>query len=614
MKRIEQLIFEQAERTPDALAAECNGESLTYRQLKMQAQLISRGLRNLGLKRGGAVVVFQDRSLEVLPLILGIWNAGGVFVPINPNTPVTLLQWMIQSASPAIIVTEGKLKERTVSALEEINEKHRPLILEETDHREETVFELPVSVDHGSEDQDPADNDDCYIIFTSGSEGRPKGVRGTHRSLLHYLQWHVQEFSVTSTDRFSQIAPLSFDFSLKEFLVPLISGACVCVAGTNTVMNPRKFVQWAAGARLTLMCCVPTLMRSILELPDEDFSGRPFQNVRALLISGEMLRWEDVKNWRGRFGSATTLYNLYGPTESTVIKLCYRIPEALTNGSVSVPVGRPIADAQVLVLDEDQRYCDSGVIGEVVIVSDWLARGYLDCDATDRSFYHVDHDGQSKRAYRTGDLGRWLSSGDLELMGRKDRQVKVRGHRVELDELESVVAEHPDLRDVAVVTFQPEHANDHDGKAVIGCYFTCNGSDISEKQVREFARDRLLPQVLSLTRFVRLERLPLTANGKVNRRELAALFEASETESPEPVPSAGSTTVRHRITTMWEELLTVERVDENMNFFELGGDSMLAIRLLRKLREELHPEINLGDVYEFPTVSQLTARIARLIA
>lgn len=609
MNRIEQLIFDQADRNPEAIAVESNGERLTYGQLKSQALLISQGLRKLGLERGGAVIVFQDRSLEMFPLILGIWNAGGVVVPVNPNTPVKLLQWMIQSSSPSIIVTEGALKDRTVNAVASINSKHAPLILEDAAHSNGSFSKLPAASFEYEHDEN--DDDVCYIIFTSGSEGRPKGVRGSHRSLLHYLRWHAKEFSVTETDRFSQIAPLSFDFSLKEFLVPLICGGSVCIADANTVTNPRKFVEWAAAARITVMCCVPTLMRSILELPDHDFSARAFHHLRAALISGEMLRWEDVKTWRRRFGSSISLYNLYGPTESTVIKLFYPIPETRCPDSINVPVGRPISDTQVLVVDENGRLCENGDIGEVVIVSDWLARGYINGASADPAFYQVDQNGKSKRAYRTGDLGRWLSSGDLELTGRKDRQLKLCGFRVELDELESVIAEQPGLRDVAVVT--SPSASSANG-ALICCYFTCNGSDITEKQVREFARERLLPQVLSLTRFSRLEQLPLTANGKVNRLELATLFEATETRSADPVQSAGSTTVSQQILAMWEELLTVDHLDHEANFFELGGDSMLAIRLLRRLREELHPEINLGDVYDFPTVSQLSARVSQLIA
>jgi len=603
MTRIEQLIFEQAERNPDAIAVECDGERLTYGQLKSDALLIGRGLQNLGLQPGGKVVIFQERSLETFPLILGIWNAGGVVVPVNPNTPVKLLQWMIQSSSPSIIVTEGALKDRTVAAVDVINSK--PVILEDAPSGNGTPSKMK-----RSPVLDQEDDDACYIIFTSGSQGRPKGVRGSHRSLLHYLKWHAKEFSVTETDRFSQIAPLSFDFSLKEFLVPLICGACVCIAGPNTVIDPRKFVEWAAKSRLTVMCCVPTLLRSILELRDDDLRQRAFQNMRSVLISGEMLRWEDVKTWRNRLGSSMSLFDLYGPTESTVIKLFYPIPEARCPGSVNVPVGRPIDGTEVLVLDEADRQCETGEIGEVVIVSEWLARGYVNSDATDRSFCLI----EGKRAYRTGDLGRWLTSGDLELMGRKDRQVKIRGYRVELDELESVISEHPSLRDVAVVTCASWNSVDDDGRALIGCYFTCNGSEITEQQVRQFACDRMLPKILSLTRFSRMDQLPLTANGKVNRRQLEALFEASETRVIEPVQSSQSTTVRQQIHAMWLELLTIEDVDVEANFFEVGGDSMLAIRLLRRLREELHPEINLGDVYEFPTVSQLSAHVSQLIA
>ena len=221
MKKIEQLIFDQADRNPEAMAVECNGESLTYGQLKFQALLIGRGLQNLGLEPGGAVVVFQERSLEMLPLFLGIWNAGGVVVPVNPNTPVKLLQWMIQSSSPSIVVTETALKDRTVTAVGSINSKHTPLILEDASHSDGTFSNIrAASPERAGLDHGPADDDAYYIIFTSGSQGRPKGVRGSHRSLLHYLRWHAKEFSVTETDRFSQIAPLSFDFSLKEFLVP----------------------------------------------------------------------------------------------------------------------------------------------------------------------------------------------------------------------------------------------------------------------------------------------------------------------------------------------------------------------------------------------------------
>jgi amino acid adenylation domain-containing protein len=605
MQRIEKLIFAQADRTPDAVAVEHNGASLSYRQLKSQALEISAELRRSGLQPGQTVAILQHRSLATLPLMLAIWEAGGIVVPINPTTPAKMLETMIHDASPRIILTDSELKPGVADVVHNVNLTSPPGIVA-GDPRSNGHLTLT----HEGLFNPAIDDDVCYVIYTSGSEGRPKGVVGSHKSLIHYLRWQAKEFSVNEADRFSQSAPLSFDFSLKEFLVPLVSGARVCIADRSTVINARKFVEWAHESRISVMCCVPTLLRSILQLPRSASDRGSFEFLRALLISGDMLRWEDIAGWRERFGNDVALFNLYGPTESTVIKLFYPIPETRSPETSNVPVGRPIRDTDVLIFDELDEACEPGEIGEVVILSDWLARGYLNADATaDGPFCEVEYQGQQRRAYRTGDLGRWLSDGNLELMGRKDRQVKIRGYRIELNEIERVLAEYTEIADLAVVAPQ---GPDADGLAVIGCFFTGEKPDLTEKDVKAFARERLLPQVLSLTRFRRLETLPLMANGKVDRRKLELLIEPDET--PVAKPSFAALTVRERICAMWEELLAVEGINLEANFFEMGGDSMTAIRLLRRLREELHPEVNLDDVYEFPSISQLSNRVEKLLA
>jgi amino acid adenylation domain-containing protein len=605
MQRIEKLIFAQADRTPDAVAVEHNGASLSYRQLKSQALEISAELRRSGLQPGQTVAILQHRSLATLPLMLAIWEAGGIVVPINPTTPAKMLETMIHDASPRIILTDSELKPGVADVVHNVNLTSPPGIVA-GDPRSNGHLTLT----HEGLFNPAIDDDVCYVIYTSGSEGRPKGVVGSHKSLIHYLRWQAKEFSVNEADRFSQSAPLSFDFSLKEFLVPLVSGARVCIADRSTVINARKFVEWAHESRISVMCCVPTLLRSILQLPRSASDRGSFESLRALLISGDMLRWEDIAGWRERFGNDVALFNLYGPTESTVIKLFYPIPETRSPETSNVPVGRPIRDTDVLIFDELDEACEPGEIGEVVILSDWLARGYLNADATaDGPFCEVEYQGQQRRAYRTGDLGRWLSDGNLELMGRKDRQVKIRGYRIELNEIERVLAEYTEIADLAVVAPQ---GPDADGLAVIGCFFTGEKPDLTEKDVKAFARERLLPQVLSLTRFRRLETLPLMANGKVDRRKLELLIEPDET--PVAKPSFAALTVRERICAMWEELLAVEGINLEANFFEMGGDSMTAIRLLRRLREELHPEVNLDDVYEFPSISQLSNRVEKLLA
>jgi amino acid adenylation domain-containing protein len=581
MQRLEKLIFEQADKTPEAVAVEYNGARLSYRELKEQALEYSQQLRALGLTPKQSVAILQERSLKTLPLMLGIWEAGGVVVPLNPNTPVKMLAGMLEDASPRIIVTD------------------------------EGVTSHDPNSSNGAGKWAVNQEDDCYIIYTSGSEGRPKGVVGTHRSLIQYLNWQVKEFAATKTDVFSQTAPLSFDFSLKELLVPLLCGARVCMADRSTVIDARKFVNWANDSKISIMCCVPTLLRSILQLPDLTAGGSLFPSLRTLLISGDMLRWDDVSGCRERFGKDVALFNLYGPTESTIIKLFYPIPETRAAGSTNVPVGRPIEDADVLVVDENDRVCEAGETGQIVILSPWLARGYLHGERmATQPFCTFEHNGEQRRAYRSGDVGRWLIDGNLELMGRKDRQVKIRGYRIELNEIESILAEHPAIMDVGVVT---SNGLDQDGLAGICCYFTSDDPELTAKELRSFAKERLLPPVLSLTRFCRLDKLPLSSNGKVDRQQLAAIAETIEDETAEST-DGDSQTVQQRISGMWEQVLAIESINPEANFFELGGDSMTAIRLLRRLREEIHPEVKLDDVYEFPSISQLSNRVEQLLA
>jgi amino acid adenylation domain-containing protein len=605
MQRIEKLIFAQADRTPDAVAVEHNGARLTYGDLKTQALEISSELKRSGLRPKQTVAIFQHRSLATLPLMLAIWEAGGIVVPINPTTPVKMLETMIHDASPRIVLTDSDLKPGVADVVHDVNLTSPPGIVA-GDPRSNGHLTLT----HEGLLNPAIDDDVCYVIYTSGSEGRPKGVVGSHVSLIHYLLWQAKAFAVNETDRFSQSAPLSFDFSWKEFLVPLVCGARVCIADRSTVMNARKFAEWAHESRITVMCCVPTLLRSILQLPNSQTDRDYFQSLRALLISGDMLRWEDVAGWRERMGNDVAMFNLYGPTESTVIKLFYPIPETRSGESSNVPVGRPIDDTDILIVDELDEACEQGEIGEVVILSQWLARGYLNADvAATGPFCEFEYDGQQRRAYRTGDLGRWLSDGNLELMGRKDRQVKIRGYRIELNEIERILSEHSGITDVAVVAAK---GADAEGHAVIGCFFTGAGSGVTEKVVKTFAKERLLPQVFSLTRFRRVETLPLMPNGKIDRLKLESLI--GPDEEPARPASAGALTVRERICAMWEELLAMEGINLEANFFELGGDSMTAIRLLRRLREELHPEVKLDDVYEFPSISQLSNRVEKLLA
>lgn len=565
--------------------------------------------------RGDGVGFYRDRSPETIALILGVWHAGGVVVPISPDAPVRMLTEVVVDSAIRVIATVEPLKDRVSQAVKDAGLERPPIMV--TEGLQPVGDNTNTFRDIGGLDADESTDTDwqegsCYIIYTSGSQGRPKGVIGAHAGLEHYVKWQAKEFAIIECDRFSQVAPLSFDFSLKEIFVPLICGACVCIADRGTVIDPAKFIEWVGDNRITVTCWVPTLLRSILHASRADDHG--LESLRYVLISGDVLRWDDVIAWRNRFGNGTSLFNLYGPTESTIIKLFYRIPQARCGESAWVPIGRPIEGAKLLILDEDDRPCSSGETGEIVILSEWVARGYVNGGGDgDKAFGRCFHEGIWTRVYRTGDLGRMLSDSNVEFVGRRDRQVKVRGYRVELDEIERMVGEHPEVRDIAVVMSGKPDIEEKDGPAEIVCYFTAGSLTLTEKELRAYAKDRLLPQVLSMVRVSLLDRLPLSVNGKVDRLALESRQLHREKDLNE-TPLAAVSAVQERILAVWEELLGIERIDAEANFFELGGNSILAIRLLRRLREEVHPEVRLEDVFGYPSISGLSARVRELVS
>jgi amino acid adenylation domain-containing protein len=614
--RIEELIFEQVVLRPDSIAAEHNGDCLSYFELKGRSARVARSLEELGIRPGDAVGVYADRSVGVLALMLGIWSAGGVIVPINPDTPVKVIEWIIVDSSLRAIVTVNSCAEDLDRAWQNAGLYCSVLVLIDG------LSPVIASTRELAAIPDPAAAarlegwDKCYVIYTSGSQGRRKGVAGTHASLAHYLSWHTREFSVDSTDRCSQVAPLSFDFCLKEIFVPLIRGGCVCIADRSIVIDTFRFISWIEERRITLLCCVPALFRSLTQVCQDQRRKSLCQSMRSILISGDLLRWHDVLEWRRQFGDSAPLVNLYGPTESTVIKLFYRIPDSRPNGAIHVAVGKPIDDARVLIVDDGGFTCATGKVGEIVILCEWLALGYVNGTPTDNEcFTRLVYEGAEIRAYRTGDLGRFLPDGNIEFVGRSDRQVKVYGHRIELDEIENVIAQCQGVRDVGVIVM-PEACGLNDDQTgeprAIACFFTTDPAGPSLSEVTTHARERLLPQIISATRFTRLSELPLSESGKVDRRKLALISAPDKPDTPTPVQLADSVVLRDHLYIIWKDLLHLDQVDLQANFFEIGGDSIRAIGLLRRLREELCPQVQLIDLFEYATISQLCSRIEQL--
>lgn len=615
--RVEELIFQQAARVPHNVAVVCGGEQMTYAGLEKRARQISQALRDMGLQEGQTVGVYAEKSVNTPALMLGIWHAGGVLLPIDASAPHEVLKQIIADSSLRAALVASHLSPKLKEAATSAGISELPVILLDDEQKGDSAIESHVKTLEGVFDSGTLaspltayQDDTCYIFYTSGSQARPKGVEGLHSSLLQYLQWQAKEFEIQPDDSFSQVAPLSFDFSLKELLVPLIRGARVCLADRATVIDPEQFLEWVEQNGITVMCCVPALFRAVTQHRGfkSKRAGGFLEKMRMILISGDILRWEDVRRWRERYGDAVSLINLYGPTESTVIKLFYRIPDEPLVETQSVPVGQPIEAAQVLIKDENDQNCAAGEIGEVVILSDWIAKGYRTAESNGRNpFTKIFHDGAWIRAYRTGDLGRRLDDGNIEFIGRRDRQVKVRGHRIELDTLEATLSEIPTVNDVAVVVSETSP-----DALTISCFFTAKDKETDESAVRRYAAQRLLPYMIP-GRFIRVDEMPLSTNGKLDRQALAELARRADFGKPSEPPVKG-TALEGKILSVWREVLGIERISFNENFFDLGGNSITAIKLLNRLRTELNPELTLKDVFISPTIAEFAERVESLHA
>ncbi|HEX8852042.1 MAG TPA: amino acid adenylation domain-containing protein, partial [Pyrinomonadaceae bacterium] len=585
---LHELFEAQVERTPNAVALVFADERISYRELNRRANALAERLRASGVRAETRVGVCAERSSEMVVGLLGVLKADGAYVPLEPTYPAERLSYMLADAQVSVLLTQERL-------LEALPPQHGAAIIcldrdwKEFDSRD--AENLPgVASAHNT----------AYVIYTSGSTGRPKGVVNTHGGICNRLLWMQDEYELTCHDRVLQKTPFSFDVSVWEFFWPLITGARLVLAQPGGHQDSAYLVRLIAREAVTTLHFVPSMLSAFLAEPGLE----ECRSLRRVICSGEALTKELQERFFARL--AAELHNLYGPTEAAIdvsYWACQRDDKRL-----AVPIGRPIANTQLYVLDGELQLVPVGVAGELYIAGVGLARGYLNRPELTAEKFIANPFGAEAgaRMYQTGDAARFLEGGEIEFLGRLDDQVKLRGFRIELGEIESVLAEHASLKECVVIVRE-----DASGERRLVAYFVPAGETLpTPGALRSFLKEKL-PDYMIPSAFVALHALPLTPNGKLDRRALPAP-EQSKTAGDGRDEGVRRSPLEEVVAGIWAQVLGLERVGLQDNFFESGGHSLLALQVISRLRSTLKIEVPVRELFDAPTVAGFAASIARL--
>jgi amino acid adenylation domain-containing protein len=578
-KCLHQLFEEQVQRTPDSVAVVFEGQQLTYAQLNARANQLAHHLQTLGVGPEVPVAICMQRCPEMVVGLLGILKAGGAYVPLDPAYPKARLSFMMEDAHAAVLLTRGHMVESVPE-----HGIHAVCL--------DSGWEAIAAKSEKNPVTGATAKNLAYILYTSGSTGQPKGVMVEHRGLCNTINWIIRTLELSTEDRCLLKTPITFDAAGREFFPTLLTGGRLVIAEADGHRDSRYLAETIRSARISIFHCVPSLLQFLVEQPAFDDSLA----LRAVMCGGEALPTQVVTRFQRR--SKAKLYNVYGPTE-TIIDSTYWLCEG-ANGRSSSPIGRPIPNARIYILDNALRPLPIGVAGHMHIGGVGLARGYLNRpDLTAEKFIPDPFSAEpGARMYKTGDLARYLPDGNIEFLGRGDLQVKIRGFRIELGEIEAALGQHPAVRKTVVLARQ-----DAPGEKRLVAYVV---AESTADELRRFLKDKL-PDHMVPAVFVLLDALPLLPNGKIDRRALPA----PDRTRPELDKAfvAPRTPTEELLAEIWAQVLDIERVGIHDNFFDLGGHSLLATQTVSRVRDAFHVDIPLRRLFEVPTVAGLAESI-----
>ncbi|MFF2922142.1 amino acid adenylation domain-containing protein [Streptomyces celluloflavus] len=588
---VHELFAERAARTPDAVAVGDATRQLTFAQLETRANQLAHHLAGLGVAPGTLVGVCADRGVDAVVALLGVLRAGGAFVPLDPAYPAERLRVMLDDAAVPVVVTEERLLDRTAGhdATTVCLDRDLPLLAELPAHPPYTTV---------------APDDLAYVVYTSGTTGRPKGVMVEHRHVHHMVHAWDRRYGLTALQpRALSVSSISVDLFFSDFLLSALFGGTMVICPQDAVADQVALTDLLLTSRAQLMVTVPTLARAVVA--ELAWRGVTPDALRVLMVGSEGWSADAAAEILAGLAPGTVLVNAYGSTETTVDSTVFQLGRDPLGDAAFVPVGRPLANTRIYVLDERMRPVPTGVVGECYIGGDGVSRGYLGRPELTAERFLDDPFAPEPgaRIYRTGDLVRWRADGNLECLGRVDDQVKIRGFRVELGEVEAALARHPAVGSAAAAV-----RKDDGGPArLVGYVVPAAGHTPDLAELRAFATERL-PAPAVPTTYLVLDALPMTPSGTVARRALPAPAGAQDAARPYTAPRYATELL---LCVIWQEVLDVERVGVHDNFFDLGGDSILSIRVISRIRATLGLAPSPRQLFDTPTVAGLSATLGR---
>ncbi|OSX98878.1 non-ribosomal peptide synthetase [Bacillus mycoides] len=583
---IHELFEQQVARTPDAVAVVYEGGKLTYQELNEKSNQLAHYLQKRGIGPESLVGICVERSPDMIIGLFGILKAGGAYVPLDPSYPENRLRYILENSQIQVLLTNEALQDWLPKDIQAIClDRDQVMISKESNL-------APVS--------GVTANNLAYIIYTSGSTGNPKGVMIEHHSVINRLQWMQKKYPLSEEDTILQKTPFSFDVSVWELFWWSFVGARVCLLPPGGEKDPAVIEEYIERYRVNTIHFVPSMLSTFLDYMEQYNSKRDVASLNQVFTSGEALNTEQVRRFKGVFYDVqqTKLINLYGPTEATVDVTYYNCD--LEKEPMLIPIGRPIDNTELYVLDQHQQVVPIGVAGELYLGGVGLARGYFNRPelTTERFIPHPFKEGE--RLYRTGDLVRYMNDRNLEYIGRMDNQVKIRGFRIELGEIEAALHDHSSVKEAVVLVKE-----DRPGDKQLVAYVVGEG-DTGEW--RENLKKQL-PHYMVPAYFFQVEGMPLTPNGKVNRK---ALLELEAQFISEDITTSSRTPVEELIVSVWGQVLGIKNISVQDSFFEIGGHSLLATQVVSRLQEIFQIELPVRELFEYATVESLAKRLDQL--